>query len=85
MVRPPTPNQTSADALARAMEMLATAMQQQASYQQWRPVVASSSAGIQRPEQLGLAEFMRHNPPRFEEGLGPDAAEKWLRELEEIF
>ena len=85
--RPPTPTPTppSVDALARAMEMLAAAMQQQATYPQWRPTIASSSAGYHQSEQMGLTEFMRHNPPRFGGDLGPDAAEKWLREVEKIF
>jgi len=46
---------------------------------------ATASHVSQSQEQVGLTEFMRHNPPKCIGNATPDQADQWIRELEKIF
>ena len=95
--RPPTPPQPSSEMnqIARAIEMMVNAIQQQnvamaqnhqAAMHHWenaRSAATASHVSLSQ-EQMGLTEFMRHNPPKFSGNATPDQADQWIRELEKI-
>ena len=96
--RPPTPPQPSSEMnqIARAIEMMANAIQQQnmamaqnhqTTMHHWENArfAATTSHVSLSQEQLGLTEFMRHNPPKFSGNATPDQANQWIREIEKIF
>ncbi|XP_068483219.1 uncharacterized protein [Phaseolus vulgaris] len=82
--------------IGRAIEMMANAIQQQnmamaqnhqAAMHHWKTARSGATAShVSQPqEQMGLTEFMRHNPPKFTGNATPDQADQWIRELEKIF
>ncbi|XP_068501373.1 uncharacterized protein [Phaseolus vulgaris] len=96
--RPPTPPQPSSEMnqIARAIEMMTNAIQQQnmamaqnhqAAMHHWETARsgATTSHVSQSQKQMGLTEFMRHNPPKFTGNATPDQADQWIRDLEKIF
>ncbi|XP_068490499.1 uncharacterized protein [Phaseolus vulgaris] len=96
--RPPIPPQPSSEMnqIARAIEMMANAIQQQnmamaqnhqAAMNHWETARSGATAShvSQSQEQMGLTEFMRHNPPKFTGNATPDQADQWIRDLEKIF
>lgn len=75
----------------QTMRDMATAMAQQATATtlQAQTLAQKDAQRQQREEELatarGLAEFRRHNPPKFEGDHDPDKADLWLQEIEKIF
>ena len=79
MVRPTqrssVPPEVDLANMARAMEAMASVMQQQ-----------HQAAMTHGPtEYQGLSEFRRNDPPQFNGVSGPDSADLWVREIEKIF
>jgi len=95
--RPPTPPQPSSEMsqIARAIEMMANAIQQQnlTMNQNQQAMMnkldatgaTTSSCSSQPQEQMSLIDFLRHNPSMFSGNSTPNQADKWMRELEKIF
>lgn len=75
----------------QTMRDMATAMAQQATATtlQAQTLAQKDAQRQQREEELatarGLAEFRRHNPPKFEGDHDPDKADLWLQEIEKFF
>lgn len=88
----PLPPSSEMSQIARAIEMISNAIQQQnmnitqnhqATMQQLNTTrsVASASS-ISRPQdQMGLFEFLKYNPLMFSGKATPDQAYQWIREL----
>ncbi|XP_029124569.1 uncharacterized protein LOC114914948 [Cajanus cajan] len=74
--------------IARAMEMMVMAMQQQNAYFA-RAEADRTAAGATRPtgsqESQDLAEFRKCHPPQFKGDADPEVADHWICELEKIF
>ena len=72
--------------LAQALEHIVAAMGRQ---NDLLAQMESSRATPARPdvpdEYRGLSEFRRGNPPQFTGVDGPEAADRWVEELEKIF
>jgi len=95
--RPPSPPPPSSEMnqVARAIEMMANAIQQnmamalnlQATMHQLDALrAAATTSTVNHPqEQMGLAEFLRYNPPKFSGKATLDQANHWITELEKIF
>jgi len=95
--RPPTPPPPiDMPNLARAIEMMATTLQQQsvtmtqqhqASLHQLETtrLAAEASQFHQQPHTFSLEDFLRHNPPKFNGKVNPDGADQWVRDIERIF
>ena len=95
--RPPTPPPpVDMPNLARAIEMMATTLQQQSATmaQQHQAVIhqlettrlaVEASQLHQQPHTFSLEDFLRHNPPRFNGKVNPDGADQWVRDIERIF
>ncbi|KAK7382501.1 hypothetical protein VNO80_01354 [Phaseolus coccineus] len=92
--KPPTPPRPSSEMgqIARAMEMMATAIQQQNTVmaQIHQAVMhhlgTAGSAATAFPvnqlrEQMGMTEFMRHNPTQFRGNVSPNQPDQWIREF----
>ena len=80
--RPPTPPPpVDMPNLARTIEMMATALQQQSATmaQQYQ------AALHQQPHTFSLEDFLRHNPPKFNGKVNPYEADQWVRDIERIF
>ncbi|KAK7331522.1 hypothetical protein VNO80_31199 [Phaseolus coccineus] len=77
------------DQMATAIQQQNAAMAQnhQAAMHHWETAWSAETASHvgQPQEQMGLTEFMRHNPPKFSGNATPDQADQWIRELEKIF
>jgi hypothetical protein len=75
----------------QTMRDMAAAMTQQAAATtlQAQTQAQKDAQRQQREDELatarGLAEFRRHNPPKFEGDHDPDKADIWLQEIEKIF
>ena len=77
MVRPSrssVPPEVDLSQIARAIEAMASVLQQQQAAMTHGP-----------PEYQGLSEFRRNEPPQFTGMGGPDSADLWIREIEKIF
>ncbi|XP_020225122.1 uncharacterized protein LOC109807007 [Cajanus cajan] len=74
--------------IARAMEMMTMAMQQQNAYFA-RAEADRAAAGAARPtgsqESRDLAEFRKCHPPQFKGDADPEVANHYICELEKIF
>jgi len=71
-------------AMAAAMTQQATTTAQQAQNQAQRDEQRQQTE-TELATAIGLAEFWRHNPTRFEGDHDPDKADLWLHEVEKIF
>ena len=82
--------------LARAIEMMATSLQQQSATmaQQHQAALhqlettrlaAEASQLHQQPHTFSMEDFLRHNPPKFNGKVNPDEADQWVRDIERIF
>jgi len=95
--RPPTPPPpVDMPNLARVIEMMATALQQQSAtiVQQHQAALhqletarlaAEASQLHQQPHTFSLEDFLRHNPPKFNGKVNPDVEDQWVRDIERIF
>ena len=81
--------------LARAIEMMATTLQQQSAtmaqqhqaalHQLETAILAAEASQLhQQPHTFSLEDFLRHNPPRFNGKVNPDGADQWVRDIERI-
>ena len=95
-LRPPTPPPPPSELsqIARAMEMMVAAIKQQnlvaqnqqAMMHQWDAMRTTGTSSSSQPQgQLGLADFLKHNPPKFIGSTTPDHADQWIRDIEKIF
>jgi len=82
--------------LTRAIEITATALQQQSATmaQQHQAALhqlettrleAEASQLHQQPHTFSLEDFLRHNPPKFNRKVNPDEADQWVRDIKRIF
>jgi len=82
--------------LARAIEMMATTLQQQSATMAQEHQVALHQLENARlavettllhhqHHTWSLEDFLKHNPPKFNGGGNPDKADQWMREIERIF
>jgi len=78
--------------LARTIEMMATALQQQSATmaQQHQAVLhqlkttrlaTEASQLHQQTHTFSLEDFLRHNPPKFNGKVNPDGANQWVRDI----
>jgi len=94
--RPPTPPPPiyELSQIARAMEMMAATIQQQklvaqnqqVMMHQWDAMRTTDTFSSSQPQgQLRLADFLKHNPPKFIGSTTLDQADQWIRDIEKIF
>ena len=78
--------------LVWAIEMMATALQQQsaimaqqhqASLHQLETTRLATEASLlhQQPHTFSLEDFLRHNPSKFNGKVNPDGADQWVRDI----
>jgi len=82
--------------LARAIEIMATTLQQQSATMaqqlqvalhqlETTRLAAEVSQLHQQPHTFDLEDFMRHNPPKFNGKVNSYEADQWVKDIERIF
>ena len=77
----PTANANEGDGLVAVLAHLAQAIDRMPGPQH----DGNPNAGLVVPQQLGLTEFCKRDPPSFHGNYDPMAAERWVKHLEKIF
>jgi len=98
MARTPINPPQSADmpSLARAIKMMATALQQQSAtkaqehqatlHQLENDRLAAEATLLHHQHHTwSLEDFLKHNPPKFNGEGNPDKVDRWMRDIERIF
>jgi len=95
--KPINPSQsTDMPSLARAIEMMATTLQQQSDTMAQEPqaalhqlenarLAAEATLLHHQHHSWSLEDFLKHNPPKFNGGGNPNKAYQWMRDIERIF